>query len=373
MTIPIDKLFCVKVDEAKASYENKMQTHVEKIIKNLKCYQCSDIPGPNQEKRYSCHYHSHQLCAKCKDLGSKCESPVMDVPNSVVENLLKDLPFFCGNYKRKCRQIFSEIKTWEDHMKICEFRLMSCPSRNCLENVTEILECYKCENRNPCNSDILLAESVCHKHSQHPLINLCLCKVNSGATYLTIPYKSWDEHSKQKHDKQNNAYILPRTHKNLKIWKGSIPVRLPGSAQYCEVLKKKIWNHETSLHFIRIDNGDKFVLIGEVKDDSVYFWLCICGCESREYMYTLCYDDYQNIKKGTTFHRFQKSQSESVRLLDECPHKISRHDFSINLDIAKKMEKEGSDGFELEIYSKFDRVEKKKKSFATRLAALAPK
>ena len=84
------------------------------------------------------------------------------------------------------------------------------------------------------------------------------------------------------------------------------------------------------------DNGDKFVLIGEVKDDSVYFWLCICGCESREYMYTLCYDDYQNIKKGTTFHRFQKSQSESVRLLDECPHKISRHDFSINLDIAKK-------------------------------------
>ena len=357
-----------------------MQTHVEKIIKSLECYQCSDIPGPNQEKRYSCHDHSHQLCAKCKDLGSKCESSVMDVPNSVVENLLEDLPFFCGNYKRKCRQIFHEVKTLEDHMKICEFRLISCPSRKCLENVTEILECYKCENINPCVPK-KKTELICHKHSQHPQIHLCKCEVNSGATYLTIPYKFWDEHSKQQHDKQNNAYILQKTSKNCEFWnsgwKGSIPVRLPGSAQYCEVLKKKVWKHETSLDFVRIDNGDKFVLIGEVLDDSVYFWLCICGSpyESREYMYTLCYD-YPYIKKGTKFHRSQKSQSESVRLLDESPHDYD-HDFSIELDIAKKMEKEGSDGFELTIFTNADRLEKKKKSekksFANRLAALAPK
>lgn len=136
----------MKVNQLKAHYENQVQIHVENIYKSLECYQCSDIPGPNKEKRFSCHDHSHQLCAQCSNSACKCGSPVMDVPNSVVEILLQNLPFFCGNYKRKCRQNFHEVEALKDHEKICQFRLIICPSRMCLENSAASLECFKCEN-----------------------------------------------------------------------------------------------------------------------------------------------------------------------------------------------------------------------------------
>ena len=74
----------------------------------------------------------------------------MNVPNSVAEKVLKDMPFFCGNYKRECRQIFHEVEALEDHQKNCEYRLIQCPSSKCRD---------------------------------------------SGDNYLTIPYHSWTEHS----------------------------------------------------------------------------------------------------------------------------------------------------------------------------------
>ena len=75
----------------------------------------------------------------------------MKVPNSVAETVLKNLPCFCGNYKRECRQIFHEVETLEEHQRNCEHRLIQCPSSKCSDD---------------------------------------------GNNYMTIPYNSWPEHSK---------------------------------------------------------------------------------------------------------------------------------------------------------------------------------
>ena len=74
----------------------------------------------------------------------------MKVPNSVAEKVLQDLPVFCVNYKRECRQIFDEPEALEVHEKNCDYRLIQCPSSMCRDN---------------------------------------------KANYLTIPHNHWTEHS----------------------------------------------------------------------------------------------------------------------------------------------------------------------------------
>ena len=50
----------------------------------------------------------------------------METPNLIVEKLLKDLPVYCRNYRRKCRQIFDEVKDLEEHQKNCDFEILYC-------------------------------------------------------------------------------------------------------------------------------------------------------------------------------------------------------------------------------------------------------
>ena len=169
----------------------------------------------------------------------------------------------------------------------------------------------------------------------------------NGATYLTIPYKSWHEHSLQKHNQNNKSIqhsLVPKIPK-------SILLRLPGSNQYCEVLKKKVWVHETSIDFVKLDSRVDFVLIGDVSFDSVYFWLCICGSqdETLQYHYTLTFDirDYY-VENGISYYKMR----ESVRTLDENLGKhfaSTSNRFSVNLDTAKRMKKDGR-GIELTIF-----------------------
>ena len=87
-------------------YKSKL---LESIIESLQCFNCKDVPGfmKDQRNRYSCFEKSHQLCENCKDK-CECGSLVVKFPNPIVKQMLKELPMYCMNYKRGCREIFAE-------------------------------------------------------------------------------------------------------------------------------------------------------------------------------------------------------------------------------------------------------------------------
>ena len=96
-------------------YKSKL---LESIIESLQCFNCKDVPGfmKDQRNRYSCFEKSHQLCENCKDK-CECGSLVVKFPNPIVKQMLKELPMYCMNYKRGCREIFAEPKGKVIHPK----------------------------------------------------------------------------------------------------------------------------------------------------------------------------------------------------------------------------------------------------------------
>ena len=110
-------------------YKRKL---LESVIETLQCFNCKDVPGfmKDQRNRYSCFEKSHQLCENCKDK-CECGSLVVKCPNPIVKQMLKELPMYCMNYKRGCREIFAEPEGLNDHEIGCVFRLAYCPSSSC--------------------------------------------------------------------------------------------------------------------------------------------------------------------------------------------------------------------------------------------------
>ena len=74
---------------------------LQNIIEKLQCFRCEDVPGPNgaDMNRYNCFSHSHSLCEKCKN-DCPCNSPVGKNPQPILQQLIKDLPWYCPNYKK---------------------------------------------------------------------------------------------------------------------------------------------------------------------------------------------------------------------------------------------------------------------------------
>ena len=93
---------------------------LQSIIEKLQCFRCEDVPGPNgvDMNRYNCFSHSHSLCEKCKN-DCPCNSPVGENPQPILQQLVKDLPWYCPNYKKGCRSIFDDAKMLEDHYLLC--------------------------------------------------------------------------------------------------------------------------------------------------------------------------------------------------------------------------------------------------------------
>ena len=142
-----------------------MHQLLENMIESLKCYKCQAIPGPNKDKRYSCHKNSHQLCETCRPK-CKCNSSVMKTPNLIVEKLLQDLPVYCRNYRRNCRQIFDEVKDLEEHQKNCEFEILLCQNyrRKCPQKFYEIKDLE--EHQKNCDFKILYCQNYRRKCPQ---------------------------------------------------------------------------------------------------------------------------------------------------------------------------------------------------------------
>jgi len=105
-----------------------------KILPELKCHDCKNVPGPSAEKknRYYCTNvnESHALCEKHK-VKCPCGSLVGKNPSPLIAKLLQDLPWMCQNYENGCREIKMDAEELEYHQGKCIFRLVFCPENYC--------------------------------------------------------------------------------------------------------------------------------------------------------------------------------------------------------------------------------------------------
>ena len=101
-----------------------------KLIPELQCHNCKNVPGPTQKDRYSCTNAAHTLCeyhkTKCP-----CGSKVGKSPSPVISKLLQNLPWMCKNYKMGCREIKMNVEDLDHHQRKCIYRKVFCPQIVC--------------------------------------------------------------------------------------------------------------------------------------------------------------------------------------------------------------------------------------------------
>ena len=104
------------------------------LIPNLQCHECKDVPGPNgnQKNRYSCFDESHTLCEEHKH-ECPCGSKVGKTPSPVIAKFLQNLPWMCQNYKTGCRESKVNVEDLEHHQQKCIYRQVFCPNQSCEE------------------------------------------------------------------------------------------------------------------------------------------------------------------------------------------------------------------------------------------------
>ena len=362
-----------------------MHQLLENMIESLKCYKCQAIPGPNRDKRYSCHKNSHQLCEKCRSK-CKCGSSVMKCANLIVEKLLQDLPIYCQNYKRKCPQIFDEVKDLEEHEKKCEFKILYCQNnrRKCPQIFDEVKDLE--EHEKMCEFKILFCQNYSRKcfqtfydpEKQEDHEKTCdfrviicpskSCRINNNGAYVEMPFISWDKHCLTKRHKQeyqsNIDFIVPKQPKTFSL---KLPYYMSKIDQ-----TKAVQKYLTFFQFFKLPNNLEFCLIGEVVDitvqqqqqQHVHIWICINGSpsEAKRYNYDIYYEgyykDWQIDKVDMGQIRFQ------VKTLEENPLDIIREKSAkiVELDDVKKMMANKID-FVITIFD----LEKPKKTWAQKL------
>ena len=107
---------------------------LKKIITDLQCFNCQDVPRPQNTHRYECIKRGHLLCKNCKS-ECPCYSPVCVKPLKLVETLTCELPWHCNNLKNGCHQIFQDEEKLQKHERNCVSRLIFCPDKTCLEQI----------------------------------------------------------------------------------------------------------------------------------------------------------------------------------------------------------------------------------------------
>ena len=296
-----------------------MDQLLENMIESLTCYNCQAIPGKNKDKRFSCHKNSHQLCETCSKSKCNCGSSVMKCPNLVVEKLLEDLPIFCQNYRKKCRQIFQELKDLEEHEKTCGILYCQNKIRKCQQQFFEVEELedhqkkcdfrkiLNCQNKiRKCQQKFLELEEL-ENHQKKCDYRLIICPSNkcqneNNGAYAAVQFRYWDEHCLYKRHKRtrsecwatangmmylaNDNSILPK--QPMKIF-----LRLPRALDLARAAFP-VMKYETLFEFFKLPNDVELCLIGEVVNDIVKFWMCINGLpsEAQRYSYTISYKGY---------------------------------------------------------------------------------
>ena len=101
-----------------------------KLIPELQCHKCKNVPGPTQKDRYSCTNAAHTLCEEHK-IKCPCGSKVGKSPSPVISKLLQNLPWMCKNYKMGCREIKMNVEDLDHHQRKCVYREVYCPEIVC--------------------------------------------------------------------------------------------------------------------------------------------------------------------------------------------------------------------------------------------------
>ena len=104
-----------------------------RLIPDLQCHNCKNVPCPTQKNRYSCTKAAHTLCEEHKTK-CLCGSKVGKSPSPVIANLLQNLPWMCQNYKTGCRESKINEEDLEHHQGKCIYRHVFCPNLTCRKN-----------------------------------------------------------------------------------------------------------------------------------------------------------------------------------------------------------------------------------------------
>ena len=102
------------------------------LIPDLQCHFCQNVPGPNNNNRYSCIDAAHTLCEDHKTK-CPCGSWVGKSPSPLIAKLLQNLPWVCQNYKNGCRESKIDVKDLDHHEGKCIYRQVFCPRVHCKE------------------------------------------------------------------------------------------------------------------------------------------------------------------------------------------------------------------------------------------------
>lgn len=113
---------------------------LEELVSELQCYTCQDLPGPfakDDSRRYRCDQdEQHAVCKSClTDDKCPCGGSVGKSHCKLTEKLVKELPWYCHNFKNGCKEIFHEEETLKAHQEECIFRMVHCFSTKCCKQV----------------------------------------------------------------------------------------------------------------------------------------------------------------------------------------------------------------------------------------------
>lgn len=85
------------------------------VIRHVQCAACSEVPRPENIKRFLCQDNQHPLCEECSKKGCNCASIVSSVPSKLMQNLVQLMPWYCKNYKYGCRATFRSTIALSKH------------------------------------------------------------------------------------------------------------------------------------------------------------------------------------------------------------------------------------------------------------------
>ena len=198
-----------------------------RLIPDLQCHNCKNVPGPTQKNRYSCTKAAHTLCEEHKTK-CLCGSKVGKTPSPVIANLLQNLPWMCQNYKTGCRESKMNGEDLEHHQGKCIYRQVFCPN----------LSKFGCEGK------VLFKDVIDHIETTHKVI----AKVKSETVI-------------GKKDTFLNKKISSNDFLSGTQWH---PAKLVTSC------------------------GAIFFFLGKIEKDTIYLWLVFMGSsdESKKYSYT---------------------------------------------------------------------------------------
>ena len=151
-----------------------------KLIPELQCRKCKNVPRPTQKDRYSCINAAHTLCEEHK-IKCPCGSKVGKSPSPVISKLLQNLPWMCKNYEMGCREIKMKVEDLNLHQGKCAYRKVYCPY-------------IVCKKEKVLFKDVLIHIKKCHRNAIYEE-EMSNDEANKFNTWISCPHEFENEDS----------------------------------------------------------------------------------------------------------------------------------------------------------------------------------